>query len=52
MLKAMNLVDPEKIRIYTHQFNEYDVDGSGVLNAEDLDIIEANMKENLTHSPG
>ncbi|KAJ8610821.1 hypothetical protein CTAYLR_006459 [Chrysophaeum taylorii] len=45
MLQAMELVSNEKIKLYSDQFDEYDADGSGLLDADDLDIIEQNMKK-------
>lgn len=44
MLQAMRLVDKSKIDLYSRQFDEYDVDQSGFLDADDLHLIEQKMK--------
>mmetsp|Transcript_8357 Transcript_8357/g.11641 ORF Transcript_8357/g.11641 Transcript_8357/m.11641 type:complete len:376 (-) Transcript_8357:856-1983(-) len=53
MLQSMELVDPEKIRLYQEQFDLHDVDGSGALSREDLDQIalEFHAIASVTHSP-
>ena len=41
MLAAMGHIDPAVVERYERQFDKYDVDGSGKLTQEDLDIIDA-----------
>ncbi|KAJ8607113.1 hypothetical protein CTAYLR_009163 [Chrysophaeum taylorii] len=45
MLQAMELVDKDKVQLYEEQFDEYDVDHSGKLTQEDLDLIELRIKQ-------
>lgn len=44
MLILMELVDEDKVAIYSAQFDEYDKDKSGTLDSKDLDAIEQEYK--------
>ena len=48
MLAAMGHIDPDIVDRYRRQFKRYDVDGSGKLTQEDLDMVDSEYQQSAT----